>query len=314
MRPDTDMAGPFNYFIGAVFGKEKLNYTSVIKSVNGHFNTATASYDEGSCLYSLQTNESDVTNSFVLHPIMNENIKPLQPFSKENIYLFSKYNVSRQLKAADVMSTFAEVYTTEVWILFVTFTLIFWILIRSHIKLMNTLKRKREKLRHDSLYRVLMQLFQVDYVSFINIRIISFVMTLFSFYIILFFTMSMKTDIVVVDEPVIINTYDDLLAMPRFKLIFPLMSDYYKRFESSEPGSKERKLWERSLEEAKGNRSKILFELTESDSVQIRKTLENIAFASTVETVATVTDFTKEIAKYALCLLKVIILHKQSTS
>ena len=48
-----------NLFVYLLFGNDRLNYTLTLKKSVGTLNATSGYYNEGSCLYSMQTNESN---------------------------------------------------------------------------------------------------------------------------------------------------------------------------------------------------------------------------------------------------------------
>lgn len=310
------VAEGFNVLIELFLGRESVNYTLVMKDFMGVLNETSGYYDEGSCLHSLQTNESDLTLAMAFHPLMGKNLKQFQPYVSDNTYIFSRYIVSSEVRAADFMNAFLYIYSAKVWLVLLFLTLVFWTLVKLHIKCINSSRRRRRKLRDDSLYRVLTQLFKVDYIAFntVAMRMVSFMMTSLSFYILTYFTLSMKTDIVVVEEPKIVNTYDDLLARSRVRMFFPRLIDNFRRFELADPNTKERKLWQKSLKEVGGNREELLLKVSGQDMLKLAQKLQRLAFDFTVETVAIVSEISEKSIRYAACLSKVMVLYRMPTS
>lgn len=301
----------FNFYIEAIVGHDLINYTAVVKNLVGNFNSTSGHFDENSCLYSIQSNESDFGTVWTHRPMPVDSLKEFPPYMDDNIYIFSKYIVSDEVKTADIVKSLIDVFSPKVWLSGSLFTFIFWSLIKLHITWKNKFRKK--KLRDDSLYKVLTQLLQIDHISYRNLsmRIVSLFLTIFSFYALAYFTLSMKTDIVVVTEPKVINSYDDLLAKPHIKMVFPKIVDNFKRFEHAEPHRKERKLWQKSLKEVKGDRSKMMFHFSSGDFASGFQLLENVDKQSGTDTVAMMSDFSKGSLRYSLCLLKVSFLYRQ---
>ena len=86
-------------------------------------------------------------------------------------------------------------------------------------------------------------------------RIITLIISVSSFVIITgYFCNLMATDMVVVDKPDVMNTYDDILARPAVTILFVKQFTDYEHFRDADKDSKEYKLWkvmttERSTED-----------------------------------------------------------------
>ena len=307
------MSEVFNLMIQSLIGGRKINYTSIVKSSMGNLDPETGYYNEGSCLYSMQMNESDFSSATTFHPLMGKDLKQFQPYFDDNLYIFSRYNVTGKMFQADFMSSFAHSFSPALWLLCCLFTLLFWPLFKMQVKFENYLLRKKRKMRDNSLYRLLAQLFQVDYFDSANIstRVTVFFMSIFSFCIFTYLSSTIKTDIVIVDEPKMINSYDDLLAKPRLRIIFPRIIDNFNLFEKAEANSKERRLWEKSLSEFNDNTEKMLFTFSGSSEykMQFLKDAKRWAYDSNVETVVIVTETTKVGIRSLACLAKMAMIH-----
>ena len=317
-RYEGPMGEAFNLMIQSFIGGRKINYTSLVKESMGILDPATGYYNEGSCLYSMQMNESDFSSATTFHPVMGKNLRQFQPYFDDNLYIFSRYNVTGRMFQADFVSSFAHSFSPAIWLLCCLFTLLFWPLFKMQVKFENDLLGKRRKKRDNSLYRLLAQLFQVNYFDTANIstRVTVFFMSVFSFCIFTYLTSTIKTDIVIVDEPKMINSYDNLLAKPRLRIIFPRIIDNFNLFERAEAKSKERRLWEKSLSEFNGNREKMLFKLSGSSDymMQVLSDAKKWSYDSKVETVVIVTETAKVAIRSLACLMKVAMMHGQFPS
>lgn len=308
---EGSLSEAINLYVNSIFGHRKLNYTISMKNEMGHFDQNSGYYNEGSCLRSLQNNETDFAMSHVHHPLMGKDLKQYPPYFSDNSYIFSKYHVSNRVKAADFMSGFVYIYSPSVWLLIFLFALIFWILIKMCIKIANRSLKRRKRIRDESLYKVLVQvLFRIDYFDHgnLSIRVISFFITLFSYFIFLYSTLSMKTDIIVVTTPKMINTYDDLLSSSRIRLLFPGVFDISERFEFAEPNSKELRLWEKSLQEVHGKRDDMMIKLGGANALAMMDFVIELAYDTNVETVTMLSEYLKEILRTIICQCKVLLL------
>ena len=309
--PAPKYTGPLsralNLFMDLNFGNDKLNYTLAMKSSVGNYNATSGYYDEDSCLYSMQTNQSDLGLSLLWHPVQGKNLKS-QPFYMGDIVkMISRYEVSTQTYDSDAMSIFAYVFTPGVWLTVIVSYFIFWLIIKMFVYMENKMN-VGEGTRDDSLYEVLTHIFQVETVDYrlLGMQLISFFASVLSFVVIVHFTCSIKTDIVVVQEPDMINSYDDLLTKPNIRLIFPTLSDTLSKFESADPQSKERRAFERSLKFLEGDRNRMILRPAGMDMVQLIDFLRNVAFEKDRRTVACLLETHIRVVMNMACYLKVI--------
>ena len=304
----------FNLLIEGFFGNDKFNYSSVLGKSTEDFNVTSGLFERGGCLHSMQMNQSDFSLIFSIDPQMGKHLKQFPPYLSDNSFLFTRYNVTGQINAMDFTSSFVHIFPFKVWILCFFFVLIFWSFVKLHHRLDNKSLPRRARTRDDSLYRMLTHLFHLNFLfcNDLSMREISFLMTFFSLNLLTYLKMSMKTEIVVVEEPRMINTYDDLLDSPRLKLLFMQEEGHARHFEQAREGSKERKLWQKSLDEVGGDRKQMFFELTGTDTSKMVLMAEVEEHDVTLERVLIVSKMTKAAARYGSCLLKVMVLNKAS--
>ena len=307
MKYTGPLSDAMNLLYEGTFGHDLLNYTVVKKSSIGIFNATSGYYDEDSCLYSMQTNESDFGFATPLYPVQGKNLVQQNLYFSEQIHLFSRYEVSTRTYDADVMGVFKDAFSPEVWLIFPIVTLIFWFLIKLHIRMENRLLFHKNN-RDDSLYEVLTHIFQVETIDYEgpSVRIASLFASIFSFLIFAYFTNSMKTDIVVVEEPDIVRNYDDLLRQPRLRLIFPMLGDAFGQFELAPHHTKERKAFEKSLKFV-GDKRKMLLHPAGMDMLQLIDFMRDVGFERNRRTVGCLLGIYTGTARTFACVLKVLL-------
>lgn len=302
------MGGVMNLILDVFLGKNKLNCTSVSKVTMGNLDSSTGWYDEESCLYSMQINESDVGFGIIPYPIAAKNIANLPVYMVDNPYMLSKYRVSTKTSSADILSAFFDTFAWEIWVLLALYAFVFWWLFKCHLANVRQDNCRRRQ-RDDSLYQVLTHLFKVNSAQYeqVSLRVVSFFLALLSFHFLTYFTVSMNTDMVVVNEPRIIRSYDDLLATPRVRLLFPMLVDYTGPFELGEPDSKEHILWQKALKEVGGKKEDLFLKIGGRSFIEMIRLFGNSAFDPNVETVAIIPEAMKGVATKTLCFLKATI-------
>ena len=298
----------FNLLTEVFVGNKLINYTSVIKDTIGSYNSTSGYYDDGSCLHSLQINESDFGMVWAHHPLVAKNLKPLPPYLSDHIYMLSRYEISNETYAADFVKAFGDVFSLEIWFVFACFIFIFWALVKLHIKFVS-----RGTIRDDALYEVLTQLFQVESVDYSphSLKMVALFSSLLSFHIFNYFTLSMKTDIVVIPEPKVVRSYDDLLAMPHIKIMFPRLIDNIERFESAALGTKERMLWQKSLKEVNYDKSQLMLKIGGTDIIATLTSIEDVILDPKVFTLGLVSELYMRATRELACILKSCVIYRR---
>ena len=253
-------------------------------------------------------NESDMGISMVHHPLMADNLIQYEPYVSETTYLLTSYNASIDVKPADFVQAFGDIFSLEVWMCFIAFTFIFWLIVKLYVKYVI-----RGTMRDDALYEVLTHLFQVETIDYqgSTMRVTSLLLTIFSFYIIGYFTLSMKTDIVVVPDSFIVRSYDDLLGRERLRLIFPEIFDVSAQFEFAAPDSKENQLWRKSLKEYKGKRGEMYFEFAGDVIGKIISIMRQALLQQEVIYAAVILEHLQKAAWKLGCLVKTILVFRE---
>ena len=307
-RYSGPMAPALNSFLEIIFGNDRLNYTAVLKSSMGIFNSTTGYYDEESCLYSMQTNQSDIGFASLWYPVQGKNLKSHPFYRSDIVKMFSAYRVVDQTYDSDVMGVFADAFTPGVWLTVALSCFVFWLMIKTHVRMRNKMDTSQTT-RDDSLYEVLTHLFQVETIDYKGacMKAVSLFASVLSFVVIGYFTCSMKTDIVVVQDPDLINSYDDLLTKPNIRMMFSGLSDTFSKFESADPQSKERRAYERSLKFVGGDRRKMIIHPAGMDILQVIDEFREIISEKNRRTVACLLKTHARGVRNLACYLKVLL-------
>lgn len=131
------MGEVINWSLNTAFGRELLNYTSVIKQTYGRLNTTSGLYEEDSCLYSMQTNESDAAIIYVQSPVVAKGLRQHSPYFEDYVEILSKWNNTDNAEIRDILHSFREAFDTNIWIVLFVFTFIFIILLKVEIAVAN---------------------------------------------------------------------------------------------------------------------------------------------------------------------------------
>ena len=137
-------------------------------------------------------------------------------------------------------------------------------------------------------------------------KVLSLFASVLSFVVIVHFTCSMKTDIVVVPEPDMINNYDDLVK-PNIRLLFSSISDTLSKFESADPQSKERRAFERSLKTVGGDKNEMIIHLAGNNLHDVFDNMAEIALERKGRTVAPILSSQIQVATNVICYLKLLL-------
>lgn len=301
-RYQGPLSEPINMFIKMLFGPNHLNYTSVLRDDSASFNTTTGYWHESTCYYSMQMNESDYGIGWTPHPLVGRNLEPLPVYMEDNIYIVSRYIVSNATTNADFVESLFDIFYWQVWLCVLVFCFIFWTLMKLNLKFVDGRNR-----RDDSLYELLTHLFQVESIDYTGpgIQIVSFCVTFLSFFFFAYFTNLMRTNIILVKEPDIIRTYDDLLNVPHARILFPKLAGPQSQFEFADPEAKERKLWDKAMAEAGGDKSKLFIQMGGSDSLKMVQNIGEFGLLGNITGVMLINQVYQRMLRETLCRAKV---------
>ena len=209
--------------------------------------TLTDSFGNDGCEGSISRNESDVALGMVDYPIKHDyhQMNPAITVYDEPIVIIQTYNRSNQeQKLADIFKTSLESFSPSLWMLIAFFVFIMGILL-SVRRLFLKKEMKEDDLRHPYFEAVscFVQQDQKDYPDSYR-RILTLVTSVASFILIIgYFCNLMSTEMVIVEKPVVINNYEEILAKPGLLTYFAKILADYEHFREADEGSIEHKLW-----------------------------------------------------------------------
>lgn len=163
-------------------------------------------------------------------------------------------------------------------------------------------------IRDDSIYEVLTHLAQVEAIDYDvgSMKIISFLVTFMSFYIITYFGNLMSTDLVTVKEPQLIESYEDLLMRERIQTLFMGFQQDYLMFENAPEDDISKKIWKKSLQTVENKRDQLFIQIDNllgTAASSIAKTVDASGENQT-EVVAVMGSFVSPVARATACQLK----------
>ena len=229
--------GFFSTFFAKAMRYPNLNYTL----------TVTDSFGNDGCEGSISRNESDVTIGMVDFPIKHDyyQVNPVITLYDEPIVIIQAYNRSNKEKElADFFKTSLESFSPSLWTSIAFFVLFMGIMLITRRLLLKN-EMKEDDLRHPYFEAVstFIQQDEKDYPDSYR-RVLTLITSVASFILITgYFCNLMSTDMVIVEKPVVINNYDDILAKPGLITYFMKVLADYEHFKYAEKDSIEHKLW-----------------------------------------------------------------------
>ena len=216
---------------------------SIGTSVDGR---AGVQYD--GCLGSIQRNVSDVVAGHVAMPVMGHNLRHTIVDGSQRMAILSSAKQVREIdrpsQVLDMMSSFR----TETWVtVSALLIMLFWLMTARLRLMLKSVKQSRRQACSLLLPCILKQLSACKLPhKGPHVKLIFMVTVLLMCFTAFFLTSMIKTDIVVVDLPFTINSYEDLLQSRRRPLWFALMSDS-RVFQEAPADSVEQRVWQRAL-------------------------------------------------------------------
>ena len=245
---------PFNLLINAIWSGS-INYTISIAS----------SFGTDGCVGMIAKNQSDVSIAIVDFPVNEdyEKVNPIVTLMEEPLAIMQAYNrTHRRQKLADIVGQSIKSFSISLWMSIVCFVLFMGIFLKIREKVLHDEEPKLDsKMRRDlwlgrrkpwkqdtsyPFFESFSFFIQHDSNDFSDAtrRIIRLIISVSSFVIITgYFCNLLATDMVLVDKPNVMNTYDDILARPGVTAMFIKQVSDYEHFRDGEKDSKEYKLW-----------------------------------------------------------------------
>ena len=226
----------FNFITKAMW-YPNMNYTL----------TVTDSFGNDGCEGSISRNETDVVIGIVDFPIKHDyhKVNPVITLYDEPLVIIQAYNRSNQeQKLADLFKTSLASFSPSLWMSIAFFVFVMGIML-SMRQLLLKKELKNDDLRHPYFEAVccFVQQDQKDYPDSYR-RILTLVTSVASFILIIgYFCSLMSTDMFIVEKPVVINNYDEILAKPGLITYFMKVMADHEHFRDADKGSIEHKLW-----------------------------------------------------------------------
>ena len=195
------------------------------------------SYD--GCLGMMQRNESDITLILAEYPLDIVNVSQGNIITDAVTQFISVYYSTDETFVAQMLSSFQS-FTLDLWITILTSVVTVYLVIKFRAKLTG---------KSDYyFYKVTTHLARIgrldDFALFEKILFIS--LSVPSLVVVHYFNMLIKTELVMVKQPNIYKSYDDLLKND-VTLIFYNGLGHERPFKGASPGDIRRTLWERSV-------------------------------------------------------------------
>ena len=256
------LGSTFNLLVDVIWS-QPINYTISIAS----------SFGTDGCQGMIAKNQSDVSIALVDFPVNEdyEKVNPIVRFMEEPLFILQAYNRTHRRQLADIVKQSFQAFSISLWMSIVCFVLFMGIFLKIREKVLHdsepSLQMRRDwrlKGRKPWKQNISYPFFesfsffiQHDSNDFSDAtrRVITLIISISSFVIITgYFCNLMATDMVVVDKPDVMNTYDDILSRPGVITLFGKQVSEYEHFRDADKVSKEYKLWkvmttERSTED-----------------------------------------------------------------
>ena len=206
------------------------------------------------CIGLLQQNQSDLITQLVTYPIDADNIVQGDVVSYSSVQMFNSYSASDDEEREEVVqieSCFLS-FSWTVWLLCLLTSLITFIAFYTWKNVRFKMTRKSHLLRGANrypLYQVLVHMarFGELYHPSGPFKCLLFlILSFFSLLVLFYFNASISTDLVVVEPPSTVRTYEEHLDH-QVALMFISGTDVYMHFKFAPEGSEEKRLWDMSV-------------------------------------------------------------------
>ncbi len=241
------LAPIFNTMQSLLWHKHRFNATFVFSS---EFGVQTPDGNFTGCLGSMYRNESDASPAILdyPYPIDYETIQFVQVVLDSQVQMISGYNATTGIERVDIMDSSFEKQGIEFWIGLILLTFVSYVImrIRYQIEIAKDRMCRQIGIRRYPLYDTLTYILSYDSTDFDDITrlTLTLFLTIGSFLLVTFFGNYMTTDLVVVKEPQVLRTYEDVIAQAhRIQPLFlEALTDYHE-FMNAREGSIENKFW-----------------------------------------------------------------------
>ena len=203
---------------------------------------------------------------FLYSPILNE----------ENLMILSTYNVSKMSSTKDIIFMFTE-YSGVMWLQIFSVLLAIAII----MSIANWFSQKRFKFL-DFVWTVLMFALDVDYLKEINnfLMVLSIFLSFFCFFTTQYLLNSISTDMIVIPDPIVIQSYQDIIDHDQVSPGFVKGWQDYEDFKFAEEGTIGKKVWLKGLKMEQLRNESFLMDLEPHALLRRRRLILNQKLAS----------------------------------
>ena len=241
------------YFEGAASSVANVLMNAIWSGPINYTISIASSFGTDGCQGMIAKNQSDASIAIVDFPVNEdyEKVNPVVTLMEEPLIIMQAYNRTHQKQLADIVRQSLESFSISLWMSIVCFVLFMGIFLKIRQEIAN------EECTCYSYFDSFCFFVQHDTNDYPDVtrRTVTLLISVSSFVIITgYFCNLMATDMVVVDKPNVMNTYDDILARPGVTAVFVKQVSDYEHFRDADKDSKEYKLWkvmttERSTED-----------------------------------------------------------------
>lgn len=261
------------------------NWTVIIPEPEENDKKSDQGDADETCLLYLQANKSDVVLSTVHFPINIENVKEGPVIGDYNTVMTTYYNSSVSEQSVSIIDTFNS-FAVGVWVVIIALCSLIGILmvVSSIIKSSNNMRRNRtchlfpnnarrsqrrviqarKKHRKQMIIDYMLDTFEIIWTSLIckdeslthfNTRkndalsrsLLRIILCFYMFWTTFYFTSMVRTELVTVEKPKTINSYQDVLDdKNRCPIWMSSMTDHHQ-FRNAPQDSMEWKIWQKAL-------------------------------------------------------------------
>jgi hypothetical protein len=294
-----------NFMIDVIWMKnvDHVNYTVTFEK---EFGSRGEDGHRTGCYRSIYRNESDVALGMTDYPILDfEEINPYQVFFEEPFVILQGYNISTIPYNSDILSSSIKSTDLEIWVLLFNMIFAIIILFISNYTVMDVVLEKRT-LKQTMIFDICFESFCLfiseetkDYKKSAT-RFYSLLLTFGSFVYLLYFCNFMATDMMVLDQPNVILSFQEILDRPHVKPTFIYELSEYRFFSAAGEGSVENQLYQ-SVSERTNEGEPLFLHATELNMEAVQFPIR----ASVGTTVVIMNRLWSNFVAYTVCRLKV---------
>ena len=197
------------------------------------------------CEGSIARNESDVSLCFVEYPVHADfsQVNPWLVLFEEPLAIYQMYNKTNH-RLADISKTSMKSFKPSVWMSVLILIIVMGLLMK--IPQMISQFRQKDEERHYSIFETFCCFVQQDYKDYPDSfrRILCLLVSLSSLILITgYFRNLISTDMVVVEKPNVITSYQDIIHRPKVIPTFFRQLSEYENFRDAPKDSKNYEFW-----------------------------------------------------------------------